>query len=308
MPSEKPWWNRFIRLEAILSFTGMTGIGSWFAMGWKALDEQGWGIYPIAGLVISFISAITIALIVFTIEKILRIRNKTITKEKPVNEKLLERVVGKKFERETVVLDGKAIINSTFKDVTIQYDGSPAHLGGNIVDGGINLTTKMPEIASYLKFLHSLDLLKTPVFVEGKKIAPELPMASNKLQASVYLLPPDFKDLVVRWKSPIQGSSPKLAVDFQLPSGQMERVHIKAPDEVIIGQTVKTTICKENSQNSWEWSSADSALLHDDAMICRFVLIDDRGVEYRWRFAMASRHFKEAPHVVGENLFNMPFA
>lgn len=73
--------------------------------------------------------------------------------------KAQERIIGKSFRNERIVLDGKSFVNCRFDNVTMEYNGTaPFELLSNSF-GGLILTSKNPGILAMVLALDNLKFL-----------------------------------------------------------------------------------------------------------------------------------------------------
>jgi len=72
-----------------------------------------------------------------------------------------ERIVGKKFANQRVVLDGKSFFDCDFTNVTMVYNGTTAiQLRGNRLHGAIRYDTDNPAVVGTILMLHAMKDLR----------------------------------------------------------------------------------------------------------------------------------------------------
>jgi hypothetical protein len=72
-----------------------------------------------------------------------------------------ERIVGKKFANERVVLDGRSFLDCDFTNVTMVYNGTTAiQLRGNRLHGAIRYDTDNPAVVGTILMLHAMKDLR----------------------------------------------------------------------------------------------------------------------------------------------------
>jgi hypothetical protein len=72
-----------------------------------------------------------------------------------------ERIVGRKFSNERVVVDGKSFFNCDFTNVTIVYNGTTAiQLRGNRLHGTIRYDTDNPAVVGTILMLYAMKELR----------------------------------------------------------------------------------------------------------------------------------------------------
>jgi len=68
-----------------------------------------------------------------------------------------ERIVGKKFSNERVVLDGRSFFDCEFANVTLVYNGTtPIQLRGNRVRGAIHYDSDNPAVVATMLMLNAM--------------------------------------------------------------------------------------------------------------------------------------------------------
>ncbi len=68
-----------------------------------------------------------------------------------------ERIVGRKFSNERVVLDGRSFFDCEFSNVTLVYNGTtPIQLRGNRVRGAIRYDSENPAVVATILMLNSM--------------------------------------------------------------------------------------------------------------------------------------------------------
>lgn len=127
------------------------------------------------------------------------------------------------------------------------------------------------------------------------------------LDAYAYVHPTDPEIILVRWQVPEGVTEASLILDFK-PVGQpMIRKRLISNSSVTPGETVKTELCSRRNE-SWRWATAEGEIMHKDALTCRLLVLSEGKTVSSWQFAIPGRHFKDRPHIVGENLFNAPLS
>jgi hypothetical protein len=171
----------------------MTSVGTWFATGVTTLNQHGWGIYPLVGVLFALVIAVAFCLFGIGMDFFSRWKNRgqgsepaaavpDVTSETPVDlfsDAKLELIQNKLFERERVVLDGKCLINPKFRDVTLVYNGGPMHISNMQIRGTVALTSERRDLQNFAKVLDDLKAiaqkmgLKAEVKQGGKTISPQ---------------------------------------------------------------------------------------------------------------------------------------
>jgi hypothetical protein len=128
----------------------------------------------------------------------------------------------------------------------------------------------------------------------------------NGMEAFAYLDPLDRPRLLIQWRSPIRDRNATLALDYK-PIGEPSRRLILKTIMLIERQSTDTPICQANEDGTWVWATPENQIVHRGLVMCRLVLVASDGTPYYWRFAIADRDFKEAPRVVGEDVFEAEF-
>ena len=82
-----------------------------------------------------------------------------------------ERIVGKKFSNERVVLDGRSFFDCDFSNVTLVYNGTtPIQLRGNRVRGAIRYDSDNPAVVGTILMLYAMKEFRS-------EFKPDLPAA-----------------------------------------------------------------------------------------------------------------------------------
>jgi hypothetical protein len=129
----------------------------------------------------------------------------------------------------------------------------------------------------------------------------------DRLDAFVYLAPPDRDRLIIQWKSPIRDRNAAVALDFRPEGEPSRRLSLADTASLVEGQTMKTEVARRDDNGTWVWSTPDGGIIHCGTVMCRLAVIASDGTPFYWRFAIAAHKYKETPRVVGENSFEHDF-
>jgi hypothetical protein len=87
----------------------------------------------------------------------------------------LERVSGKIFHNERVVVDGRAFVGCEFHNVTLEFNGDRFSMLNCKFDG-FSLASSNEDIDAAWMLVHDLGLTKIPMLVEGRQVDPSNPV------------------------------------------------------------------------------------------------------------------------------------
>ncbi|MEH6950795.1 hypothetical protein V4R08_05525 [Nitrobacter sp. NHB1] len=151
--------------SAFLLITGLTGAT---VMGW-ALSQLSWfwEAFRWAGVLgAGLITWILIGIGLRLYQPIARSSRKA--KGPP------QRIRGKVFTNEEVMLSGFEYYDCEFRNVTLVYDGGIGGIVGCRFHGFM-FKSNIPEVETFVRLLHDLGMLKIPVFQDGQTLKPSNP-------------------------------------------------------------------------------------------------------------------------------------
>jgi hypothetical protein len=86
----------------------------------------------------------------------------------------LERVEGKFFFRERVLLDGHMYVRCRLKECTLVFNGHHGFMSHCVFEGGINLTSNNAYVDNAISFLNAIGFLSASFLQDGEIVPPQL--------------------------------------------------------------------------------------------------------------------------------------